>query len=278
MNSEIIITVAIILEPAWVSYSEQVKLCHATPVMVPFHASVQDAEQYVTTKTKAIVVNNPQNPTGKVFTRDEISFVHGLAERYQLMIISDEVYSDFLADQNEFVSFGTADREKANTIICNSISKNFGISGWRLGYVVTNAELIDQILKVNQHVITCPATVLEYYVAQHFSEILEITKPQIQEVIRKRQTIARYMDGIGLRRLPGEATFYFFVSIEDSTLTSREFCTELLEKRHVSAAPGLGYGKSCDGFIRVSVGTESMERTIKGLNEISALIANTSAT
>jgi aspartate aminotransferase/aminotransferase len=198
-----------------------------------------------------------------------------LAKGNNLNILSDEAYSDFLVG-DKFYSLGLFDREKNNIIVCNSISKNFGISGWRIGYVFTNADLTNQILKVNQHLITCPATILEYYLVKHYDEILEITFPQIAAVVNTRREVEKYMDEIGLSYLPGSATFYFFVSIAPSKLTSEEFCTRLLMEEHISVVPGAGYGLSCDAFVRVSVGTEPIEKIRYSLTKLLELIQKTS--
>jgi len=166
----------LIHEPAWVSYPEQIKLCYGVPINVPYHESVFNFEKYISPKTKMIIVNNPNNPTGKVFNLEELSFLYHLAQKYNLYILSDEAYSDFVLNQDEFVSFAHLDTEKKYSIIINSISKNFGISGWRIGYIITNSALIHQLLKLNQHMITCPPTILEYYVSRYFNEIIKITK------------------------------------------------------------------------------------------------------
>jgi aspartate aminotransferase/aminotransferase len=266
----------IIHEPAWVSYPEQVKLCHAVPVQVPYYETVYDLPKYISNRTKMIIINNPNNPAGKVYDLEELSFLHELAKKHYLFIMSDEAYSDFIDDKNQFISFGHLDAEKKHSIIVNSISKNLGLSGWRVGYIVTNAKMIDQILKVNQHLITCAPTVLEYYIAKHFVELIDITAPQIAQVVKNRKLVTQYLDSIGLNYLTGEATFYLFVSIKNTALSSEEFCTMLLEKYHVSAVPGVGYGKSCDNFIRVSVGAENMERIYAGLDKIKKLISETS--
>lgn len=265
----------ILHEPAWVSYPEQVRLCYGVPVGVPHHKTVFDFEHYITPRTRAIIINNPNNPRGHVFREDELRHLLGLARRHGLWLLSDEAYSDFLLD-DAFVSLGSLDREKTHTIVCNSISKNYGISGWRLGYVIGNAELIFNVLKVNQHLITCPATILQHYVARHFQRILDITKPQIHAVMRKRSELAAHMDEIGLEYLEGTATFYFFVSIAPSRLGSEEFCTRLLTEQHVSVVPGSGYGASCDRFVRVSVGTASQEENMYGLRKIKELIEQSS--
>ena len=262
-------------EPGWVSYPEQIKLCYGVPVGIPYEKGVRDYEEFVTPRTRAIIMNNPHNPRGCVFTENELRSLISLAEKYDLWLLCDEAYSDFLTD-GSFVSIGRLDPQKRHAVIFNSMSKNFGISGWRIGYVIANAELIANILKVNQHLITCPATILEYYLARHFYDLLEITKPQMRDVVCKRNHLARYMDEIGLFYLPGAATFYFFVSISPSRLDSEEFCTRLLQEHLISVVPGAGYGKSCSSFVRVSVGTASLDDNKYGLRKIKELIEITS--
>lgn len=264
----------VVPEPAWVSYSEQVRLCHANPVMVPYHVPTMELGNYVTPRTRAIVVCSPQNPTGKVYTREELRYLHRLAKENDLYIISDEAYSDFVA-HDEFVSCGADDPEKEHTIICNTMSKNYGMSGWRIGYLISNARVMEQLLKISQHLLTCPPTMLEQYLERHFDDVLRITKPQILEVVEKRAELGRYMDELGLRYMPGSAAFYFFVSIEESSLSSEAFCTRLLRERKVSCVPGIGFGRSCDGFMRVGVGTESTERIRAALRVIRELLDET---
>lgn len=150
----------IIHEPAWVSFPEQVKLCQGIPVQVPYNETVFDFEKYITKKTKMIIINNPNNPTGKVFSLEELSHLYTLAEKHDLFVLSDEAYSDFLLNEDEFVSFANLDIEKRHSIIVNSMSKNFGISGWRIGYIITNKRFINQILKTKStsHYMPCHHT------------------------------------------------------------------------------------------------------------------------
>lgn len=266
----------LIQEPAWVSYTEQVRLCHGVPVRIPYHASIAGYRDYVTERTRAIVVNNPNNPTGRLYTAAEWRELHRLAEEHDLYIVSDEAYSDYVLEPGDFISAAAYDHAKAHTIVCNSLSKNYGMSGWRIGYVFTSEAMLFQILKLNQHLITCPATVLEMYMAKHFHEVLGITAPQIREVVEKRRAVARILDECGLSCLPGEGTFYLFVSIGESTLDSETFCTRLADEHGVSVVPGIGYGESCDGFVRVSVGSESMDRIRTGLERLAQFIRETS--
>lgn len=262
----------IIHEPAWVSYPEQVKLCYGVPVQVPYQESVFEFEKFITNRTKVIIINSPNNPTGKLFSIEELSHLNRLAIKYNLFILSDEAYSDFTQKGEQFISLGNLDRNFSHSIIVNSISKNYGISGWRLGYIITNERLTEQILKLNQHLVTCAPSVLQHYISKHFDEIIRITQPQILSVVEKRNQVLEFAKQNGLSALPGTATFYLFLSIAPTRLSSEEFCSKLLKERGVSAVPGSGYGKSCDEFIRISIGTESIERIKKGIVEIKALI------
>lgn len=266
----------IVLEPAWVSYEEQIKLCYGRPIMVPYYENVKNLKSFVSSKTKAIIINNPNNPSGKVFTRQELVSIYKLAKSYGIYIISDEAYSDFTREE-PFVSFGTIDKEKKLTFLVNSFSKSLGVSGWRVGYVIARHDYLENVLKVNQHLITCPATFFEYLLINYFDKIIKKTKPQIQTMLKKRAEIASHMNKIGLRYLPGTGTFYFMVSIEDSILDSEEFGLRLLNEFRVAVVPGRGYGESVNKFLRVSIGTENIDRIKAGLGAMKRLIDLTSS-
>ena len=132
-----------------------------------------------------IIINNPHNPTGKIYSKEELVHVYELAKKNNIMILIDEAYSDYVQNNNEFFSLANLDPEKKFSITVNSLSKNMGISGWRMGYVITNPNLINQILKINQHLITCPSTILEYYVNEYFDKMLSTARPQILEILEK---------------------------------------------------------------------------------------------
>ena len=262
-------------EPAWVSYPEQIKLCYGVPIGVPCTRGIAGIAEYITSRTRAVIITNPNNPSGYVYTTEELQQLVDLARERDLWLLADEAYSDF-APEGAFVSLGSLDPDWERVVIFNSMSKNFGISGWRIGYVIANSELIANILKANQHLITCPATILEYYLAKHFDAIIEVTRPQMRALLETRTALSNHMQEIGLLRLEGDATFYFFVSIGRSSLGSEAFCDRLLNERHISAVPGVGYGNFCDRYIRVSFGTATLEENMRGLNEIKELIEQTS--
>ncbi|HET9030592.1 MAG TPA: aminotransferase class I/II-fold pyridoxal phosphate-dependent enzyme [Candidatus Aquilonibacter sp.] len=266
----------LIPEPAWVSYSEQVKLCGGVPVGIPLGIPISEYDRFVSAKTRVLVVNTPHNPTGYRYSDAEGEALVGFAMANGLWLFSDEAYSDFTPG-GYFRSLGSFDSAHENVIVFNSVSKNYGISGWRIGYAMGRADFIDALLKVNQHLITCPATILQYYISRNFDGILDVTLPQIAALIEKRAIVARYMSEIGLSAIDGDSTFYFFVSIAPSSLPSDEFCIRLLDDHHIAAVPGIGYGASCDSYIRISIGTESMDRIAHGLRAIKSLVNSTAS-
>ncbi|MCP5464790.1 MAG: aminotransferase class I/II-fold pyridoxal phosphate-dependent enzyme [Deltaproteobacteria bacterium] len=254
----------IVFEPYWVSYPEQIRLVGAKPVFVPNGVSVFEIEKFITRRTKAIIINNPNNPTGQVLSLKELSHLLEVSKNQGLMLVSDEAYSEFVPNEGQFVSVSMIDPEKKHSIVVNSLSKNFGLSGWRIGYVIAHPDIMQSILYLNQHLITCPPTVLCYYVAKHFEELVAATKPQIKTLLEKRERLAQFAKANGLHVLAGDSTFYFFLSI-GSQQGSRDFAASLLTDHKIAVVPGIGYGDSCDGFLRLSIGTESEERIQKAL-------------
>ncbi|MEN3356444.1 MAG: aminotransferase [Mycobacteriales bacterium] len=263
----------IIPEPFWLSYPAQVRLCHGQPVMVPHDVSVYDLGRYVTPRTRAIVINNPNNPSGHVYSADELRQVHALAEAHGLLLIADEAYNEFVGPGTDFVACGALDPDKHHTVTINSMSKNYGVSGWRVGYVIAHQRLVDQILKINQHLVTCAPTILSWYLAEHFDDIIQITRPQIQRVVALRNRVAGWLTDAGIEAMPGSAAFYLFASIGNTGLTSTEFATRLLRDSGVCVVPGIAYGDSCDRYIRISVGSEPEDRVARGVAAIGQLIA-----
>jgi aspartate/methionine/tyrosine aminotransferase len=265
----------VVLEPFWLSYPEQVRLCGGRPVMVPHSTPIAELDRYLTARTRAIIVNNPNNPSGHVFTAAELRSLHDIAHRNNILLLADETYNEFVTSEHEFVACGTLDPDKRHTVVVNSMSKNYGISGWRIGYVIAHKQLVDQVLKINQHVITCAPTILSCYLAEHFDELIEHTRPQIQRTVRIRNKMAGLLADRGIDVLPGSSTFYLFASLGDSTLTSTEFANRLLRESSVSVVPGIAYGASCDHHIRISVGAEPEDRTTYGIDAVKRLIDQT---
>lgn len=249
----------IVPEPAWLSYKEQIKLASGVHVAISYNKNVYCWEDFITPKTKAIVINNPNNPSGQLYSRKELIYLLNLAKKYNLFIISDEAYSDFLTDNNLFVSLAQIDKCKTNVIIVNSLSKNMGMSGWRVGYVIANELVIKQILKLNQHLITCAPTVLQDYMAEHFDEILSYTRPQAISMAVKRKKVCKILEKVGIKYLSGVGTFYFLLDVSEYQGDTEVFVENLLVKHNIAVVPGIAYGESTKKFIRFGIGVESIE-------------------
>lgn len=257
-------------EPTWLSYPEEIKLAGGSPGFIPYDCDIHDFLQYFTSKTRVVILNNPNNPAGKVYPRDDLQYLYSECRRRGIYILVDEAYSDFLEDSS-FCSMANIVPSKDGVIIVNSLSKNLGISGWRVGYVISSPKIIYQILKLNQHLITCPATIILMYLAKHFDDISAATLPQARSVVKKRNEISKYLEDIKLAQLPGSSTFYIFVSVGDYRYTSLELALYLLTKYHISVVPGSAYGKSTERFIRIGVGvapTEEIKQSIDIIRKV----------
>ncbi len=258
--------VVVIPEPAWLSYQEQARLCDAKVNFIPFDLPIEEFYRYLTKKVRLIVLNNPNNPAGRVYTSAELDSLYQQCSDRGIWLLVDEAYSDFVLDG----SFHTMAR-KHGVIVVNSLSKNMGMSGWRVGYAIAGKRVIDTLLKLNQHIITCAPTILLLYLAQYFEEILQHTLPQVRAVVDKRKRIADMLDRLGFRYLPGNATFYFFLDIRDYRGDIYDLAMRLLDFG-VALVPGSAYGASTERFLRMSIGTESEERIEKALRILRSLL------
>lgn len=261
----------LIHEPAWLSYPEEVKLANGVPVFIPYDSPVTEFSKYFTERTRVLVINNPNNPAGMIYSKQELEKIYQLCRPRGIYVLVDEAYSDFVTD-NSFVSMAKVVPDKDGVIVVNSLSKNLGISGWRVGYVVAKKEVIYNILKLNQHLITCPASILLLYLVKYFDRLIEITRPQAEEVVEKRAEVVKFMRSIGLKPLDGSATFYTFVNIDHYKYSSLDLALYLLFRYHISVVPGLAYGESTERFIRIGVGAESMKDIKEALTVIKKVI------
>lgn len=261
----------LIHEPAWLSYPEEIKLANGVPEYIPYDCKVEDFSKFFTDKTKMVVICNPNNPAGRVYSREDLEDLYRICRPRGIYILSDEAYSDFFTD-GSFNSMAAVVPNKDGVIVVNSLSKNMGISGWRVGYITSSKDVTYNILKLNQHLITCPATLLLLYLAEYFDDILKVTLPQVKEVVRKRAEIYEYCEKIGLEPLPGAATFYLFLNIGNYEYSSLDLALYLLTKYRISVVPGSAYGQSTGRFIRIGVGAEPMEDLRMSLDIIKEVI------
>ena len=186
----------LIHEPAWLSYQEQAKLSGGIPRFIPFDSDIKNIENYINDRSRLLVLNNPNNPAGWIYDRETLKTIYEIC--LDKGILMDEAYSDFVGEGESFTSLASISRDLEGIFIVNSLSKNMGMSGWRIGYVIAAEKMITKLLKLNQHIITCAPTVLQMYMERYFDDIIAVTLPQVKGVVEKRKRIARYLDEIGL--------------------------------------------------------------------------------
>jgi aspartate aminotransferase/aminotransferase len=220
-----------------------------------------------------LVINNPNNPAGRLYTPQDLADLIGLCRDRGVRLLVDEAYSDFLP-LGRFTSALALDPARDTVVVANSLSKNLGMSGWRIGYLVAHPELIRQVLKLNQHIITCAPTVLQLYLVKYFDQIIEATLPQARDLVDKRERVSRALTAAGLEFLPGGGTFYFFVSVGDFPGTSLDLSLYLLLYHNIAVVSGSAYGASTERFVRVSIGTESEERIADALPVIRQVLGS----
>jgi len=242
----------IVPEPGWVSYGPCVKLCGGTPVILPMLDRVDSAmiERAITPRTKAIILNSPVNPSGRVLPQDEIDAVLALAERHNLVLVFDQVYSDLL-HEGPFAYPQATPAGQARTFVVDSFSKTFGMTGWRLGYLATPPGLAKTILRFIQHSIYCVPGFVQAAGLEALGLYDELV-PVYRERFRTKQLrVAERLDKIdGIKCTAPRASFYLFPSVaaDDSALASA-----WLDKLDVSSLPGSAFGAAGAGHLRLSV-------------------------
>lgn len=249
----------VIHEPAWLSYQEQARLLGANVNFIPYNCPCDEFEKYFNDTTRMLILNNPNNPAGRVYHPDELMALYKICRRRGIYILMDEAYSDFVLD-NSFFSMANLIPSLDGIIVINSLSKNMGMSGWRIGYAIANQTVLNALLKLNQHLITCAPTILQQYLAKYFDEILSYTLSQVSGVVEKRNRIEKRMTDIGLHFLPGNSTFYFFVKTDPYRGNVHDLALYLLLEKNICVVPGSAYGRTTSNFLRISIGAESEER------------------
>lgn len=261
----------LVQEPYWLSYPEQVRLARGVPVAIPHWTRASGFQEYFTPRTKVVVLNNPNNPAGSVYSAEALRHIYDLCLAHGATLLVDEAYSDFCVD-GEFTSSGRLNASFRNLVVVNSLSKNMGVSGWRLGYMLAHETVIADALKLNQHLVTCAPTVLQQYCAEYFDDIRRCVAPQIEQIVKKRARVRAMMDRMGILAMSGASTFYFFLDIKASGLRSEEYAERLLREKAIAVVPGKYYGDTTDRFIRIGIGTEPDDRIEAALATIRATL------
>lgn len=249
----------IIPSPFFSPYPQQVILAGGTPVFLGlseesgYQMDEQDLEQVVTAKTKAIIINSPCNPTGAVLTAASRQAIAQFAERHDLIIIADDIYTAF-SWQEPFRPITSIPGLKQRTITIGSFSKDYAMTGWRIGYLLADQERIRLMKDINENCVFSPPSISQR-AALHALELRnEIQPPLVAEFKRRVFTAYERMSQLNnVYVLPPQATFYLFPSIKATGLSSQAVVDRLLEEAHVLTLPGNAFGLAGEGHIRFAV-------------------------
>ena len=246
----------IVAEPCFVAYKPSVVFAGGTPVVLAtcveddFQVTGDALERAITPRTKAILIGYPNNPTGAVMSREHLLEVARIAEKHDLVVFSDEIY-DRLVYGVEHTCLATLSGMRDRTILLGGFSKDYAMTGWRVGYVCANAEILGAIHKIHQYVIMSAPTMAQ---AGALEGLLH-AETDVQEMVRsydqRRQVVIAGLNTIGLTTFTPRGAFYAFPDIRRTGLTSDQFCEKLLVEEHVAVIPGSAFGASGEGFVRV---------------------------
>lgn len=263
-------------EPCFVAYPAAVLFADAKPVYVPtcveesFQVSGAALEAAITPRTKAIVIGYPNNPTGAVLSRERMLEVAAVAERHDLLVISDEIY-DRLVYGIEHTCFAALPGMRERTILIGGFSKAYAMTGWRLGWLAAPAEITAAARKVHQYAIMSAPTMSQYagLAALRFGE--ESVRAMRDEYDRRRRVIVSGLRRIGLPTFEPQGAFYAFPYIGHLGMSSEEFCERLLTEERVAVIPGDAFGPSGAGYVRVCYAT-SLDRIEAALERIERFV------
>lgn len=272
--------------PYWVSYPELVKLADGKPVFVQtkeensFKYTIENLEKSVTDKTKALILNSPNNPTGTVYNKEELQTIADFAKKHDLIIVSDEIYEKLIYSNDKHVSIASLSEDAyKRTIVINGVSKAYAMTGWRIGYAAGDKKIIKLMTNIQSHMTSNPNSIAQHASVEALVGDQKDVEAMIVEFKKRRDFMVERVNKInGLSCIKPEGAFYVMVNISkilgkevDGKVikSSLEFSSLLLEKEKVAVVPGVAFG--VDEFVRLSYAT-SMENIIKGLDRIDTFV------
>jgi len=278
---------AIIPSPYWVSYPEMVILADGTPVFVPckeengFRMTPQEFKAAITPKTKAVFINNPCNPTGAAYTRDELAEIVKIAVEHNILIISDEIYEKLIYDGLKFTSIPSlSEKAKELTVLINGVSKSYSMTGWRIGYAAGSKELISGMSKLQSHNTSNACSISQKAAVEALTGTQDELKKMVAQFEKRRNLgLAKLKTIPGVTCPTPRGAFYFFANFkhyfntecgEDQVRNGNDLAYYLLNEAHVAVVSGESFG--LEGYLRISYAAS--EKNIEtGLNRIAESLA-----
>ena len=276
----------IVSTPYWVSYPELIKLADGKPVFVEgdeksnYKFTKENLEKAVTAKTKAIVLNTPNNPTGTIYNKEELEVIADFAKKYNIIIISDEMYEKLIYDNENHISIASLSKDAyERTIVINGLSKSYAMTGWRIGYCAASEKIAKLMISIQSHVTSNVCSITQYAALEALNGPQDKITKMINEFEKRRNYMINRIESIdNLSIVKPKGAFYIMINIENCLgkeingkilNDSMEFCASLLENEKLAVIPGKAFG--LNNYIRVSYAT-SMEAIKEGLNRIESFI------
>jgi len=269
-------------EPCYVSYNPSIQMALGVPVAVnaspahDFAVLAADIEKAITPKTKVIMLNFPTNPTGGVEPLEELEKIAALAIKHDLIVFTDEIYSELLYDGRTHTSIASLPGMKERTILFHGFSKAFAMTGWRLGYACAPAPLREAMMKIHQYCMLCAPIMSQIAGIEALKLGASAYEEMRQSYEQRRNTIVRRLNAMGLPCFNPGGAFYVFPNITSTGLTSKDFALKLLHSKSVAVVPGPPFGAIGEGFVRCCYATDpalidkAMDLMEEFVNEVKA--------
>jgi aminotransferase len=260
----------LIVEPCFVANAAAVEMAGGVPVSVPtfveheFQVTGADLEARITPRTKVILMSYPNNPTGAVLTLEHMREVAAVAEKYDLVVISDEIY-ERLVYGVEHTCFASLPGMMERTIVMSGMSKSYAMTGWRIGYVTAPTDIIEAMKKLHSYLIMSAPTISQMAAVRALDYGEDDVRYMRERYDRRRRMIVDGFNALGLTCFEPRGAFYCFPSIAITGMTDEEFCEKLLREDHVAVVPGSAFGESGCGFVRASYASDdvNVERALE---------------
>jgi len=258
----------IVPDPGFPTYYSTIKMCNVTPIRIPlkeeneFRMNPKDIEEKITEKTRLIIINSPQNPTGSVMTKDELKEVYEIAKKHDLYLYSDEIYARMIYDDSEFFSPSIYDKCLERTIISNGFSKSFAMTGWRLGALIGPTNVIEKMGLLLQTTSSCVSPFIQKAGIEAIKGDQVEIRNMVKEYQERRDLLVDGLNSIdGISCLKPGGAFYLFANIKETGMTSDQMANFLLEHAGVVVLPGNDFG---EGYIRFCFATnqENIQKAI----------------
>ncbi len=248
----------IIPQPSFVCYEPLTVMSGGTPVIIKtknednFRLKASDLRKAITDKTKLLVLPFPNNPTGAIMEEDDLKEIAEVVIENDIIVLSDEIYSELTYGNRKHTSIASIDGMYDRTIVINGFSKSYAMTGWRLGYALGPAPIIDQMTKLHQYGIMSAPTTAQYAAIEALKNGDNDVAHMRDEYDMRRRLVVDGFNAMGLSCFEPLGAFYVFPCIKSTGLSSEEFCTRLIMDKHVAVVPGNAFGESGEGFVRVS--------------------------